>query len=229
MINKINTKVKVIQMSDFNGVFEISPLEKGFAATLATMLRRVLLTSISGAAVTGVRVHGAKHEYTTLDGVEEDVLRIILNLKLLKLRMFTDEPQTLFLNIKKAGSVTAGDIEQNSNVEVLNPELVIANLADSNSSLSMEIIVEKGSGYRYVDNEKRSEEIGFIPLDATFSPIAKVATEISSARVGADVDYDKLTITIDTKSILPNEAIIESLEILGDFTKIILDLFKNEA
>ncbi len=211
MLDPNVTQVKVVEETENFGRFEIEPLERGYGQTVGNTLRRVLLSSLSGAAVSSVKINGAKHEYTTLAGVEEDLLNIVLNLKELRIRSFTSEKQTIYLNIKKAGEVKAVDLETGSDLEILNPELVIATLADSKNPLSMEITVETGVGYNTM--EDRRQEIGLIPVDANFSPVERVNFEVGSARLGQVTDLDKLTIEIYTKTIKPSEALAQALDL----------------
>jgi DNA-directed RNA polymerase subunit alpha len=187
--------------------FAIGPLEPGFGHTLGVALRRTLLSSIPGAAVTQVRFDDALHEFTTLPGVKEDVTDILLNLKDLVLRVESDEPVTLRVDARGPGVVTAGDIHTTADVEIINPDLPIATLNDK-GRLAADITVEKGRGYVPAERNKRSSTIGVIPLDSIFSPIRLVAFSVEPARVEQSTNYDRLVMDITTDgSISPRDAL----------------------
>ncbi|MGC8626089.1 MAG: DNA-directed RNA polymerase subunit alpha [Acidimicrobiales bacterium] len=187
--------------------FSIGPLERGFGHTLGVSLRRTLLSSIPGAAVTRVRFDDALHEFTTLPGVKEDITEIILNFKDIVLRMESDEPVTLRLDARGPGAVTAGDIQTTADVEVLNPDLLLATL-NSRGRLACDITVERGRGYGLAEQDQASSTIGVIPVDAIFSPIRLVSFSVEPARVEQSTDYDRLIIDITTDgSITPKEAL----------------------
>ena len=197
--------------------FVVEPLERGYGITLGNSLRRVLLSSLPGAAVTSIKIDGVLHEFSSVPGVVEDVTDIILNLKLLALKVYTDEPQVIWLEASSAGEVLAGDIKKNSEVEILNPELYIATL-DSGANLTIEITVEKGRGYRPSEKNRKEEHvIGVIPVDSIFSPIQKVNYTVTDTRVGQITDYDKLTMEVwSDGTISPDEAVSLSAKILND-------------
>lgn len=205
--------------------FLVEPLESGYGITLGNSLRRVLLSSLPGAAVTSVKIEGVLHEFSSIPGVMEDVTDIILNLKMLALKVYSDEPQVVWLEATGEGEVTAADIQLNSEVEILNPELHIATL-DSGAKLSMEITVEKGRGYRPSEKNRKEEHvIGVIPVDSIFSPIKKVNYTVTDTRVGQITDYDKLTLEVWTDgTILPDEAVSLSAKILNDHFKLFIGL-----
>lgn len=205
--------------------FVIEPLERGFGTTLGNSLRRVLLSSLPGAAVTSLKIDGVLHEFSTVPGVGEDVTDIILNLKSLALKVYDDEPQVIRIDAKGPGEFLAGDIERGSQVEILNPELHIATLED-NATLSMEITVERGRGYRPAEKNKKEDHIiGVIPIDSIFSPVRKVNYTVTDTRVGQITDYDKLTLEIWTNGcIIPDEAISLSAKILHDHLKLFIGL-----
>src|SRR5215213_7200145 len=187
--------------------FAIGPLEPGFGHTLGNSLRRTLLSSIPGAAVTQVRFDDALHEFTTLPGVKEDVTDIMLNLKDLVMRMEDEEPVTLRLDVRGPASVTAGDIQLSGSVEILNPELVIASL-NTKGRLAVDITVERGRGYVSADRNKRSTTIGVIPIDSIFSPVRRVSFTVEPTRVEQSTDFDRLILDIETdSSISPREAL----------------------
>src|SRR2546421_384640 len=187
--------------------FAVGPLEPGFGHTLGNSLRRTLLSSIPGAAVTQVRFDDALHEFTTLPGVKEDVTDIILNLKDLVLRVDSDEPVTLRLDARGPATVTAGDLQATSEVEILDPDLVIATL-NGKGRLAMDVTVERGRGYVSAERNKRSATIGVIPVDSIFSPVRRVAFSVEPTRVEQSTNYDRLVLDIETDgSISPREAL----------------------
>jgi len=194
----------------------IEPLFHGYGTTLGNALRRVILSSLEGAAVSAVKIKGADHEFMALDGVMEDVLQIILNLKQLRLKMHTDEPVKLSLKKKGEGKVTAADFEKNADVEIANENLHIATVSDKNAELEMEITVVKGMGFDPKEiREKSEKEVGLIELDAKYTPIVNIGFEVEDTRVGQVTDYDKLTMTIETDgTITPQEAVEKSAGIL---------------
>ncbi|MDQ6727251.1 MAG: DNA-directed RNA polymerase subunit alpha [Actinomycetota bacterium] len=187
--------------------FTISPLEPGFGHTLGNSLRRTLLSSIPGAAVTQIRFDDVLHEFTTIPGVKEDVTDLMLNLKDLVLRVESDEPVTLRLDARGPGEVTAADLQPHSDVEILNPEMHIATLS-SKARLAVDITVERGRGYVSADKNKKSSVIGVIPIDSIFSPVRRVAFAVEPTRVEQATNYDRLTLDIETDgSISPREAL----------------------
>jgi len=199
------------------GQIIVEPLYPGYGMTLGNSLRRVLLSSLPGAAVIGVKIKGVSHEFMALPGVKEDMLEIILNLKQLRLKMFTEEEITLVLKAKGIGAVTAADITNNSDVEIKNPELVIANLTEANASLEMEILIKEGRGYKMSEGGKRDNELGYIEIDSIFSPVLSVSIDVENARVGKMTNWDKLVLNIKTdKTITPQEAFDQSVKVLVD-------------
>jgi DNA-directed RNA polymerase subunit alpha len=204
------------EADEHRGVFVIEPLDRGFGHTFGNSLRRVLLSSLEGAAVTSVKVEGTAHEFTTLPGVREDVTDIVLNLKNLVARLHGDSPEVeVHIAKKGAGTVTAGDIEAPAELEILNPELEIANLS-GNGRLEMTLTIGRGRGYMPAElNRGPQHTIGVIPIDSIFSPVRRVAYQVESARVGQRTDYDKLTLDITTDgSVEPKDALAEAAEIL---------------
>jgi DNA-directed RNA polymerase subunit alpha len=208
--------VNVTEHSATSATFSIEPLHSGYGMTLGNSLRRVALSSIAGAAITGVKFDDASHEFTTLPSIKEDVVEIILNLKSVRFRIFGDEPQTVRLTKKGKGSVTAKDITVNADVEVVNPQQVIATIDDDKGAIALDIIVEVGRGYRTVEevsSQKTSTDT--IAVDAIFSPVQRVRYKVENTRVGQMTDLDKLIITIDTDgSISPSDAFEEAAAIL---------------
>lgn len=215
--------IKVISENATQGIFEIEGLYTGYGVTLGNALRRAMLSSLPGGAITQVKIKGVSHEFTTLEGVMEDMVEVMLNLKRIRFRIHTKEPQILALKAKGEGKVTAADIKSTAEVEVITPDLPIATLSDKNAELDMELTVEKGLGY--VPAEARRAEklpIGVIALDAIFSPVVKVNFTIENMRVGDRTDYNKLRLVIETDgSLMPSQALRKSARILQDhFTKI---------
>ena len=223
------SKPKVVSEVDFGGSYEIDGLYPGYGQTLGNSLRRIILSSLPGVAVTAVKITGAEHEFSVLDGVKEDVITILLNLKKLRLRSVSEEPQTLTLKVKGVSQVTAGDIKVPGGVEILNPTSVIANLTDKNAVLDMEISIEKGLGF--VSKEiiqKNRVDIGSISMDATFTPVRRVSYEVENMRVGDRTDFNRLKMFIETDGTLSSkEALERSIEIMINQLKAIIG-FKEE-
>ena len=211
-------------LSDNYGLFSVQPLERGFGATIGNALRRVLLSSIEGAAIKAVKIEGIQHEFTVVEGVEEDVTEIVLNLKEICLRVHTDADKLLYVKKEGPGELKAGDLQVDADVEVMNPDLHIATL-DKDGVLDMEITVGKGRGYVLAEANKQVEQpMGTIVMDAAFSPIRKVHYEIDNARVGQQTDYDKLSLAVWTNSVVrPEDAVAHAARILKDH----LELFIN--
>jgi DNA-directed RNA polymerase subunit alpha len=219
------------EVDEHRGVFQIEPLDRGFGHTFGNSLRRVLLSSLEGAAVTSVKVEGTAHEFTTLPGVREDVTDIVLNLKNLIARLHGDSPEVEVHIAKKGpGIVTAGDIEAPADLELLNPELEIANLSDR-GRLELTLTIGRGRGYMPAELNRGSQHtIGVIPIDSIFSPVRRVAYAVEAARVGQRTDYDKLMLDITTDgSVDPKEALGEAAEILIRQLAIFTDIDKIEG
>ncbi|MDP3901376.1 MAG: DNA-directed RNA polymerase subunit alpha [bacterium] len=210
--------IKKISETDVEGVFEIEGLYAGYGITIGNAIRRVLLSSLPGAAITRVKIKGVGHEFTTIPNVAEDVVEISLNLKKIRFRIHTDESQTLILKIKGEKIVTASDIETNAQVEVISPDVHIATLTAKNADLEMELTIEKGLGYVPVEVRKTEKlAIGVIALDAVFSPVTKVNFSIENMRVGDRTDYNRLRLVIATDgSITPSSALRKASNILQD-------------
>lgn len=207
--------VTVDDHSSTSATFTVEPLHTGYGMTLGNSLRRVLLSSIAGAAVTAFKIEGTTHEFTSLDGVKEDVVDIMLNLKNVRFRVFGDEPQTLRIVKKGKGVVTAKDIQVNADVEVVNPAQVIATIDDDKSSFVMDLVVETGRGYRTIEEGAARKASDMIAVDAIFSPVLRVRYKVENTRVGQITDLDKLFLSIDTDgSITPREAFEEASAIL---------------
>lgn len=221
-------KIEVVEISEDSryGRFVCEPLERGYGITLGNSLRRILLSSLPGAAVTSIKIDGVLHEFSTIPGVREDVTDIILNLKELYVKLYGDEAKVIRIDTEGEGEVRAGDIIVDPDVEILNPELHIATLAPG-GSLRMELTVERGRGYVPADKNKKADHvIGIIPVDSIFSPILKVNYSVTDTRVGNVTNYDKLTLEVWTDgSIRPEEAVSKAATVLVAHLK----LFQNIA
>ena len=217
--------IEVRERRDNYAKFVIEPLERGFGITLGNALRRILLSSIPGAAVTYMKIDGVLHEFSTMPGIVEDTIALMLNLKGLPVKLNSDEPKVLTLNVNGPHQVTAADITPDTDVEILDPNYHIATLSAKSARLSMEIGVEKGRGYVTADRQPNVEHmIGLIPLDSIFSPIRKCNFTVDDTRVGQNVDFDRLTIEIETNgSVTPDEALSTAAMIMQEQ----LDLFVN--
>lgn len=204
--------------------FVISPLEPGFGHTLGNSLRRALLSSIPGAAITQVRFDEALHEFDTIPGVKEDVTDLILNLKDIVLRSAAEEPVTLRLDARGPGDVTAGDIQTTADVEILNPELHLATV-NAKGRLAADLTVEQGRGYLSADRNKRTAQIGVVPVDAIFSPVRRVSFSVEPTRVEQATNYDRLTVEIETDgSISPRDALASAADTLRTLVGLVADL-----
>lgn len=207
--------VRVDDHGSNSATFVVEPLHTGYGMTLGNSLRRVLLSSIAGAAVTAFRVEGATHEFTTLPGIKEDVVDIMLNLKGIRFRLFGEDAHTLRISKQGKGTVTAKDIATDADVEIVNPDHVIATIDDPKGKLVMDLQVEAGRGYRTIEEGSHRKISDMIALDAIFSPVLRVRYKVENTRVGQMTDLDKLLITIDTDgSISPREAFEEAAAIL---------------
>lgn len=227
MIEIEKPKIETVKTSDDGtyGRFVIEPLERGYGITLGNSLRRILLSSLPGAAVTSVQIEGVQHEFSIVPGVLEDVTEIVLNLKRLSLRIHSDEVKLLEIEADGEGNVTAGDIQADSDVEILNPSLHIASLAPG-AKLNMRIYAKQGRGYVPAERNKQTQTlIGFIPVDSIFTPITRVNYTVENTRVGQVTNYDKLSIEVWTDgSIGPEEAVSISSKILIEHFSLFLDL-----
>ena len=212
------------------GELTVEPCAQGYGTTLGNALRRVLLSSLSGAAVTAVKIKGAEHEFSTLPNVKEDVLEIILNLKSLRLKLFSEEPIKLTLSAKGEKAVTAKDFAKDAQVEVVNPDLHIATLTDPSASFEMEITVAPGRGYRATEERgKDKAELGTIAIDSLFSPVLSVSYKVEATRVGDRTDFDKLILRVETDGTLdPLDAVNQSVTILMDYVNVLKDLSYSE-
>ena len=230
MIEIEKPRIECVEQSDDNtyGKFVVEPLERGYGVTLGNSLRRLLLSSIPGAAVTSIKIDGVLHEFSTVPGVKEDVAEIILNIKTLALKSNSDEPQIIIIDATEEGEITAGDIITTDAVEVLNKDLHIATL-DVDSRLYIEMVVETGRGYVSADkNKKEGLPIGTIPIDSIYTPVHKVNFAIEDTRVGNNTEYDKLTMDIECNgNIKPADALSLAARILVDHLQLFIGLNDN--
>lgn len=222
------SKPKIVSEEGFKGRYEIDGLYPGYGHTLGNSLRRIILSSLEGAAITSVKIDGVSHEFSVLDGVKEDVITMILNLKKVRLRVLSDEEQTIHIKVKGPKEVTAADIEVPGQVEILNPEHVICNVTGK-TELNIEMKVSKGLGYLSKEILERNRvDIGEIVLDASFTPIRRVTYEVENTRVGDRTDFNKLSFFVETDGTLtPREALEKSIEIMIHQLKAIIG-FKEE-
>ncbi len=212
------------QLSDNRSKFIVEPLEPGFGYTLGNTLRRTLLSRIPGAAVTSIQIEGIQHEFTTIPGVVEDVVDIILNVKQIVIRMDGVDTQTLYLSAKGAGEVTAGDIKVPAGVEIVNPDQLIATLSAS-GRLEMELTVGPGVGYRTAAAALTTGAIGVIPVDAIYSPVRKVAYQVENTQVGDITNFDRLVLDVETNGALtPSEAVSSSGKTLAELMTLFADM-----
>lgn len=227
MIEIEKPKIETVEISDDAkyGKFVVEPLERGYGTTLGNSLRRILLSSLPGAAVTAVQIDGVLHEFSTIEGVVEDVTSIILNLKQLSLKIYSDEEKTLEIDIQGEGVVTAGDITHDSDVDILNPDLHIATLSKG-AHLHMRLTARRGRGYVPADGNKKEElPIGVIPIDSIYTPVSRVNYQVENTRVGQVTNYDKLTLDVWTDgSIRPEEAVSLGAKILTEHLNIFVGL-----
>ena len=220
---------KEAENEDFTyGKFVVEPLERGYGITLGNSLRRILLSSLPGVAVTSIKIDGVLHEFTTIPGVMEDVTEIILNIKQLSLKLNTDEPKTIYIDVDSEGEVTAADIKEDADIEILNPDLHIATL-EAGHRLYIEMNISKGRGYVSAEKNKvNGQQIGVISIDSIYTPVVKVNYTVDNTRVGQVTDYDKLTLEVWTDgSIKPDEAISLGAKILNEHLNLFIDLSED--
>lgn len=219
-------QIKTEEVSSKYGRFVIDPLPVGFGHTLGASLRRTLLSSMSGAAITSVVINGVSHQFQTLEGMKEDVVDLILNLKQVRVQLHEGETATLSLDVSGPMEVTAGEIQTPANVEIANPDLYLATLADKKSSLKVEIVVSKGMGYSAAE-ERKSETVGVIPLDALYNPVSRVNYQVAATRVGRETNLDKLILELWTDGTLdPLDALRQAAKILVGY---FLQIFEPKA
>ncbi len=224
------SKPRIVSESEVRGVFEIDALYPGYGHTLGSSLRRIILSSLPGAAITSVKINGVSHEFTTIEGVKEDVITILLNLKKVRFQLLSEEPQVMSFNVKGIKDITAEDIKTGGQVNVLNKDQHIASITDKSASLNVEIRVEKGLGYLSREMlHKNRVDIGAISLDATFTPIRKASYEVENMRVGDRTDFNKLRLIIETDgTITPKEALEKAIMIMIAQLKAVVG-FKEEV
>ncbi len=229
LIRPKRLEVEKETLTPFYGKFTAEPFERGFGITIGNSLRRILLSSLQGAAITSVKIDGVLHEFSTITGVKEDVTEIILNLKEVRLKLHTEGPKVIRVKTEGPRVLKAGDIQTGDAVEILNPDLYIATLS-RDAKLSMEMTVKMGRGYVPAErNREENQPIGTIPMDAIFSPIKKVNYTVTNARVGQITDYDKLTLEVWTDgSVTPEEAVAQAAKILKEQLSIFITFEEEE-
>jgi DNA-directed RNA polymerase subunit alpha len=217
MIKPVDLQIKVEKEKDNEGVYSFEPLPKDYGHTMGNALRRVLLTSVEGAAITQFSVKGVKHQFSTIEGVKEDVVQITLNLKNIRFEKYNEEAVVITLSADKKGLITAGDLECPSDVKVLNEDAPIATITKDKTKLEMELIVESGYGYS-PSEDRETDKVGVILLDALFNPVLEASYEVSATRFGKSIDLDKLTFSLKTDgSITPQEAMVEGSKLVKAF------------
>jgi len=217
MVKPIDLQIKTVKETSNEGVYTLDPLPRGYGHTIGNVLRRVLMTSVKGAAITQVRIKGVDHQFSTIEGVKEDVVAITLNLKNLRFKKFNEGPVVLTLSANKKGLITIGDFECPSDVEVVNKKSPVATITKSGVKLEMEIVVESGYGFS-PSEDRETAEIGVILTDALFTPVLDVSYDVSSTRFDKSIDLDKVTLSIKTDgSVSPKEAIVEGSKLIKAF------------
>ncbi len=226
------SKIEIEHGTDARSVGSVvaEPLERGFGLTLGNALRRILLSSLQGAAVTAVQIDGVLHEFSSIDGVREDVTDIVLNIKALAVRMHVEGPKRMRLHAEGPCEVTAGMIEAGADIEIMNPDLVICTL-DKGAKLNMEMTVNTGKGYRPASlNRPEDAPVGFIPVDSVFSPVRKVTYDVENARVGQITDYDKLTLRVETNGVItPEDSVAYAARIMQDQLQVFINFEEPKA
>lgn len=226
-------KIEIAHISDDNkyGRFVVEPLERGYGTTLGNSLRRIMLSSLPGAAVSHVKIDGVVHEFSAIPGVKEDVTEIIMNIKSLSIKNTseTSEPKVAYVEFEGEGVVTAADIQADSDIEILNPEQIIATLSGVDSKLYMELTITKGRGYVSSDKNKRDDlPIGVIPVDSIYTPVERVNLAVENTRVGQITDFDKLTLDVYTNGTLtPDDAVSLAAKVLSEHLSLFIDLSEN--
>ena len=221
-------KIEIAEISEDNkyGRFVVEPLERGFGTTLGNALRRVLLSSLPGVAVTSIKINGIQHEFSTIEGVKEDVTEIVLNIKGLTAKLYSEEPKIVYIEAEGECEVTAGSIKADSEVEILDPNMHIAYLAEG-ATLNMELVLDKGRGYVAAERNKQNLQstIGVIPVDSIYTPVLKVNYTVENTRVGQIVDYDKLTLEVWTDgTVTAKEAVSLAAKVLNEHLNLFVDL-----
>jgi len=220
-------RIECVESAEDNtyGKFVVEPLERGYGITLGNSLRRILLSSLPGVAVTSIKIDGVLHEFSTVPGVIEDVTEIILNIKNLSMKLHSDGPKIIYIDAEGEGPITAGDIKADSDVEILNPDLHICTL-NGDSRFYMEMVINKGRGYVQAEKNKQpGQPIGIIPVDSIYTPVRRVNYTVENTRVGQVTDYDKLTLEVWTNgSLKPDEAISLGAKIMSEHLNLFIDL-----
>ena len=223
--------IKVVKKEGNRAVFDISPLMSGFGATVANPLRRVLLSSLEGAAIVSIKIKGVDHEYGAIAGVQEDIIQIILNLKKIRCRSYSNDAVTMTLSAKGERAVTAADIQTHTDVEIVTPTQHIATLTEKKASLEMELTVRKGRGYESVEQmQKEKLPIGVIAIDAIYSPVRLVNFSMEDVRVGQRIDFNRVLLEVETDgTIQPEQAVKEAAGILKDHFELVASIAVPEA
>ncbi len=231
MIEIEKPRIECIELDEENGYgkYTVEPLERGYGTTLGNSLRRILLSSLPGVAATSIKIEGVLHEFSTIPGVKEDVLEIILNIKNLAAKLHSEGPKVVYIEAEGEGVVKAGDIKADADVEILNPELPIATL-NEDAKFYMEITLNRGRGYVTAERNKLSgQPIGLIPIDSIYTPVQKVNYTVEDTRVGQVTDYDKLTLEIWTDGVIkPDEAISLGAKIMNEHLNLFIDLSESQ-
>ncbi len=225
MIEIEKPKIEIVELTEDYGKFVVEPLERGYGLTLGNSLRRILLSSLPGTAVTSVHIDGVLHEFSTIEGVVEDTVDIVLNLKKLLVKLHTDEPVTIRVDANQAGPLRAGDIPTDPSVEILNPDLVIATLQNG-ARLGMDVTVSKGRGYVSAEKNKQPDHpIGLIPIDSIFTPVSKVLYTVEDTRVGQITDFDRLVLEVWTNRVIaPDSAVSLAAKVLMEHIRLFINL-----
>lgn len=225
--------IETTEMSDDSkfGRFVVEPLERGYGLTLGNSLRRIMLSSLPGAAVSQIKIDGVQHEFSTIPGVKEDVTDIIMNIKSLAIKNSseTDEPKTAYIEYEGEGIVHASDIQADQDIHIMNPDLVIATLSGKKTKLFIELTITKGRGYISADKNKNEDtKIGIIPIDSIYTPVQRVNVTVENTRVGQQTDFDKLTLDVTTNGTLaPDEAVSLAAKVLSEHLSVFIDLSDN--
>ncbi|MBN1298746.1 MAG: DNA-directed RNA polymerase subunit alpha [Actinobacteria bacterium] len=230
MLKMHKPNVSKEQKDEFESIFTIEPLERGFGHTLGNSIRRVLLSSIEGAGITKLKVENVSHEFSVIDGLKEDILELIANLKTIVFKMEGDEPVKIRLKKSSAGEIKASDIKLPAGVEIINPDAFVGNLADD-AKIDIELTLEKNKGYSTAEeNTTENMPIGEIPLDTIFSPIKRVSFKIENTRVGQMTNFDKLVLDVKTNgSMKPEDALSQASKIINDYMALLIDLSDNSS
>ena len=226
-------QISVTEISDDKkyGRFVVEPLERGYGITLGNSLRRIMLSSLPGTAVSQIKIDGVQHEFSTISGVKEDVTEIVMNIKSLAIKNIseTNEPKTAYIEYEGEGVVRASDIQADQDIQIMNPDLVIATLSGKSTKLFIELTITKGRGYISADKNKNADtKIGVIPIDSIYTPVERVNVTVENTRVGQQTDYDKLTLDVTTNgTIAPDEAVSLAAKVLSEHLSVFIDLSEN--